>query len=109
VSAAATAAKGFSVVGFDPDVDRVTEIAAGRLAVVEPGLDELIREHRPALHVTSDPTSLRACDVVYIASDVPTDERGVSHLDGISSLIEGVLPALGEGATRVGLCQVPPG
>ena len=43
VSALALAAKGFRVLGYDNDAARVRDIAAGRLPVVEPGLDELAR------------------------------------------------------------------
>jgi len=39
VSALALASKGFRVVGYDSDAARVRDIAAGRLPVVEPGLD----------------------------------------------------------------------
>jgi len=109
VSAAATAAQGFPVIGFDPDADRAAAVTAGRLGIVEPGLDDLVREHRTRLQFTSDPASLHACAVVFIASDVPTDDTGASDLDGISRLIGRVLPALGDHATLVILCQVPPG
>jgi len=43
VSALAVASKGFRVVGYDADAARVRDIAAGRLPVIEPGLDELAR------------------------------------------------------------------
>jgi UDPglucose 6-dehydrogenase len=109
VSAAATAAKGFRTIGFDGDADRVAAVAAGRLGIVEPGLDDLVREHRQSLDFSSDAASLHACDVVFIASDVPTDDAGVSDLDAITHLIGRVVPALDERATLVILCQVPPG
>ncbi len=109
VSAAAAAARGFSVVGFDPDTGRVADIAAGRLPVVEPGLDALVQDQRSRLDFTGDPARLTACDVVYIASDVPTDDRDVSDLGPISRLIDTVIPALGPAASLVILCQVPPG
>jgi UDPglucose 6-dehydrogenase len=109
VSAVAAAAKGFAVVGFDSDPARVAGIDAGNLPVVEPGLDDLVREHRARLTFTGDPAALRRCDVVSIASDVPTDDRGRSDLTGITALVESVTPALGPAATLVVLCQVPPG
>jgi UDPglucose 6-dehydrogenase len=109
VSAVAAAAKGFPVVGFDPDAARVDDIAAGRLPVLEPGLDVLVGEHRSRLRFSSEPTSLHACDVVYIASDVPTDAGGLSDLRGISRLVDTVIASLGERAVLVVLCQVPRG
>ena len=109
VSAAAAAARGFSVVGFDPDPGRVGAIASGRLPIVEPGLDALVRDQRPRLDFTSDPARLSDCDVVCIASDVPTDDGNAGDLGPIWHLIHVVLPVLHPAAILVVLCQVPPG
>jgi UDPglucose 6-dehydrogenase len=109
VSAAATAAVGFRVVGFDPDVSRARDLAEGRTAIVEPGLDALLREHQSRLRFTAEPAGLGACDVLYVASDVPTDDRGQSDLAGITRLIDTVIAVLGSRTVLVVLCQVPPG
>ena len=110
VSAVAAAAKGFRVVAFDPDPARAAAIEAGILPVVEPELDRLFREHhRTRLGVTADAAALATCSVVYIASDVPTDDGGVSDLRGIKALIDVVAPRLNDAAALVVLCQVPPG
>jgi UDPglucose 6-dehydrogenase len=109
VSAVGTAAQGLRVVGYDPDQDRVRDIAAGRLPVLEPGLDDLARRFGAQLSYTGRVGDLRVCDLVYIAADVPTDDRGRSDLSGISSLIEAVIPALRPSALLCVLCQVPPG
>jgi UDPglucose 6-dehydrogenase len=109
VSAAAVAARGLRVIGYDPDERRVRDIAAGRLPVLEPGLDDLTRSFGAQLSYTDRVADLNKCDLVYIATDVPTDDRGQSDLSGISALIESVIPALGPSALLCVLCQVPPG
>jgi UDPglucose 6-dehydrogenase len=109
VSAIATASKGFQVVGYDPDRERVAEIRAGRPPVLEPDLDGLARDHAARQSYTDRPGDLGTCDIVYIASDVPTDDRGQSDLTGISALIGEIIPALGPKAVLCILCQVPPG
>ena len=109
VSAAATAAVGFRVIGFDPDVSRARDLAEGRTAIVEPGLDALLREYQSRLRFTAEPAGLGACDVLYVASDVPTDDRGQSDLAGITRLIDTVIAVLGSRTVLVVLCQVPPG
>ena len=58
---------------------------------------------------TGQATDLAVCDIVYIAADVPTDDTGTSHLDGIRTLIDTVIAHLRSGAVLVVLCQVPPG
>jgi UDPglucose 6-dehydrogenase len=109
VSAVAAASKGFSVVGYDPDRGLVERVRAGRLPIVEPDLDTLAHEHAQRLRYADDVGALGACDVVYIATDVPTDDHGASDLAGISSLIAQVIPALDANAILVVLCQVSPG
>src|SRR6185312_6161154 len=109
VSAAAAAAKGFDVVAADHDADRVAAIERGSLPVVEPGLDNLVRSHRSHLNFSSDFSALTACDIVFISTDVPTDERGSSDLASIAGLIDKVIRVLRADALLIILCQVPPG
>jgi len=109
VSALALASKGFRVVGYDTDAARVRDIAAGRLPVVEPGLDELARGCGKRISFSSQVKDLGACDLVYISTDVPTDDRGESDLSGISASIAQVIASLSPRALLVVLCQVPPG
>ena len=104
-----TAEKGFSVVCFDPDPARIAALDRGELPVVEPGLPELFAKNAERLTLTTDRTALGACDVVYVAPDVPTDDTGASDLGTISELISLADEALRDDATMVVLSQVPPG
>src|SRR5262249_46173131 len=101
VSALALAAKGFRVVCYDSDAARVRDIAAGRLPVVEPGLDELARGGAQRISFSSQVEDLGACDLVYISTDVPTDDRGESDLSGISASIAQVIASLSPRALLV--------
>lgn len=108
-SAAATAARGFAVVGYDADPAVIGRLKAGQLPVVEPGLPELIAEHAARLSFTADAAALRGCDIVYIAADVPTDDEAASDLAPIRALIDRAAGNLRDDAVLVVLCQVPPG
>jgi UDPglucose 6-dehydrogenase len=108
-SAIAAASKGLQVIGYDGDSVRVKEIAEGRWPVSEPGLAELAESHRVRLVWRDDVGALGLCEVVYIASDVPTDDHGGSDLSEIVALIDRVIPVLKPQAILVVLCQVPPG
>jgi UDPglucose 6-dehydrogenase len=107
-SAAAAAAHGFAVLGYDPDAERVARLRAGDLPVVEPGLPELIAASQ-RLEFSADAGALARCDVVYIAADVPTDDAGRSDLTGIERLIATASERLRPEAVLVVLSQVPPG
>ena len=106
-SAAGALARGFDVVGYDADRAVIDKLRAGQPPVVEPGLDEALRKH-PATY-TSDLGGLTSCDLVYIATDVPTDDAGESDLAPIRALIAQVWNSLSPKAALVILCQVPPG
>ncbi|MBP2294288.1 nucleotide sugar dehydrogenase [Azospirillum rugosum] len=109
VSGIAAASKGFDVVCFDPDPERIATLERGDLPVVEPGLPELLAENRERLRFTADAGALAGCGVVYIAPDVPTDDSGASDLGPIRALLDRVEPALAADASLVILSQVPPG
>ena len=108
VSAAVLASRGVPVVAFDLDATLVDATARGDLPVVEPKLPELLASpQRPAF--TSKAGDLRACDVVYFALDVATDDAGQSDLVPFARLIDAVWPHVSPDATVVVLSQVPPG
>lgn len=108
-SAVAAADKGFPVVCFDPDSARIKALARGKLPVVEPDLPELFVKNAERMTFSTDSAVLGACDVVYVAPDVATDDAGASDLGPISGLITLVDEVLSDDAVMVVLSQVPPG
>ncbi len=108
-SAIGAATRGHDVVAFSEDRALVAQIEAGRLPVVEPGLDAAFARHRARLSFSADARALAACDVVYVALDVPTDESGRSDLTAINASLARIMPELGPRAILVVLSQVPPG
>jgi UDPglucose 6-dehydrogenase len=108
-SAIAAASKGFDTLGFDADAALVTKLEAGKLPVVEPDLDDLLRDNRARMAFSADPARLKDCDLVYVAPDVPTDDSGGSDLTGLDGLLELVLANTRPDAVIVVLSQVPPG
>jgi len=108
-SAVAAADKGCMVVGYDPDTRIVEGLKGGDMTVVEPDLDDLARRCKERLSYTDTVADLGACDLVYVARDVPTDDYGGSDLRPIDALIDQVAPVMKPGAHLIVLCQVPPG
>ena len=109
VSAVTAAAKGFRVVGFDPDGTRAAALARGELPISEPGLAELLGTNGERLQFSANAADIARCDLVYVAPDVPTGAAGTSELGGISALLETVFSHLRADAITVILSQVPPG
>jgi UDPglucose 6-dehydrogenase len=108
-SAAAALQRGFRAVGFDTDAAVIEALRLGRPPVTEPGLEEILRERKGLSTFTADAADLGRCDVVYISTDVATDDHGRSDLTQVQTLVDRVIPVLGAGASLVVLCQVPPG
>jgi UDPglucose 6-dehydrogenase len=108
-SAVASAERGFDVICFDPDAGRIGPLNDGKLPVVEPDLPEMFARQRARLTVTSDASHLQKCDVIYVAPDVPTDDKGASDLGPIRGLIDVVDAAMAPSGILVILSQVPPG
>lgn len=108
-SAVAGAERGFAMVCFDEDASLVADLAAGRMPVVEPQLDDLVARNRDRLAFTSNPADLAACAVVYVAPDVATDDAGQSDLATLDRLLRLAQAAAAPTATIVVLSQVPPG
>jgi UDPglucose 6-dehydrogenase len=97
------------VTAVDLDGPVVAQLAAGRLPVHEPSLDELFAKSRGRLTFTTDPAALAQCDLVIVARDVPTDDQNVSDLSPVLALVDAAVPYLRSGVTLAVMSQVPPG
>jgi UDPglucose 6-dehydrogenase len=109
VSAAAVADRGFEVMCFDPDGSLIERLGRQDWPVHEPGLGELIGRNGTRQRFTRASRDLGACEVVYVAPDVPTDDQGQSDVSGLTTLIREVAAAMNPAAVMVVLSQVPPG
>jgi UDPglucose 6-dehydrogenase len=109
VSGVASSQKGFKTICFDIDQTKITDLLSGKLPVSEPKLEELISSNSDRLIFTANPVDLTACNVVYVAPDVGTDNCGQSDLSALNSLLDVVFKAANPVATIVILSQVPPG
>ena len=108
-SAVAAADKGFELVCYDSDPLLIAALDRGELPVTEPDLPELLQKNTHRIKFAADANALTACDLVYVAPDVPTDDTGRSDLARIDALIRQVEAVLRPDAVMVILSQVPPG
>lgn len=108
-SAVAGAERGFAMVCFDADPNLVARLERGEMPVVEPDLNDLVAKNRARITFTADPGRLAACDVVYVAPDVATDDEGRSDLSTINALVDLAFAHTRPDTVLVVLSQVPPG
>jgi len=108
-SAVAAADRGFELICYDPDPLLVSALDRGELPVIEPDLPELLQKNARHIKFTVDANALTACDLVYVAPDLSTDDTGRSDLERIDALIRQVEAVLRPETVMVILSQVPPG
>jgi GDP-mannose 6-dehydrogenase len=93
VSAAALAADGHRVVGIDVNPDKVRSIGEGRSPIVEPGLDDLIREVAADGRLratTSTAEAVAATDVSLLCVGTPSRKNGSLDLGYLERVSEDV-------------------
>lgn len=109
---AASCSSHFSVIGLDPDQQRVERLSQGLAPIAEPGLDELLKANAAAgsLRFTTDPKE--ACthaDVLWICFDTPVDEDDVADVDFVLDHIREYAADLPSGAVVLISSQLPAG
>ena len=111
VTAGCLANVGYSVAGYDQNVDAVATLQQGSLPVNEPGLSELIATGvgQGLLSFTSDPVKISECDTIWVAYDTPVDEQDRADVDFVVSSIEALFPYLKEGSLIIVSSQLPVG
>ncbi len=104
VTGACMAHVGHQTTCVDKDEDRIAGLAAGRVPIYEPGLEELVtrnaREGRLSF-IGSDglPKIVRDSDVVFVAVNTPQGEDGSADLSGVAAVARGIGSALAETAS----------
>ncbi len=87
VTAAGLASQGHEVIGVDVDQVKIDCIRRGESPVVEPGLDEMIRDQVAAgrLRATVDlPAALDGTDISLVCVGTPSSSRGDTDLTHVS-------------------------
>jgi UDP-N-acetyl-D-mannosaminuronic acid dehydrogenase len=95
-SAAVFARSGLQVIGVDIDAEAVRIINEGRAHIVEPGLDELLKDvvGRGALRAT---TTVESADIFVIAVPTPFTEGNRPDLRFVEAATRMIAPALVKG------------
>lgn len=103
---------GFTVACCDVDRRKVDLLNAGRIPIVEIGLDELVAAGRDAgrlsFHLGSDP-AVRDADVVFLCVPTPQDDDGSADLSYVRAAATEIGPMLKPGAVVVNKSTVPVG
>jgi UDPglucose 6-dehydrogenase len=105
---AASAARGFKVVGYDTNNSLIKSLNLGNKIFDEPNLFSRIKKDKKKICFTSELENLKDCSLIFISSDVPTNHRGQSDLSFIKRNIK-VLEKKFSNKNLIVMSQVHPG
>lgn len=101
VTGACLAQIGHPVTCLDRDNGRIAKLAAGRVPIYEPGLEEMVAHNaeRERLFFTGSEDLrdvVRSADVVFIAVDTPQGEDGSADLSNVAAVAKSIGRVLAE-------------
>ena len=108
-SAVVAANNRYKVTAYDKDEDKIRDLKLGVTPIEEPGLRGLLEENSERLHFTAEKNTLSSCEIIYISSDVSTNDQGESDLTTVKNNLEICLKYKSPRSIVVVLSQVPPG
>src|ERR687891_167270 len=93
VTAAGFAALGSHVYCVDIDAEKIRTLEAGRIPIWEPGLAELVAEHRERLHFSTElGPALEHARLLLVAVGTPPTYSGDADLSAVHAVVE-AMPA----------------
>jgi UDPglucose 6-dehydrogenase len=93
VTAAGFAALGSDVFCVDIDEEKIRALEAGRIPIWEPGLEELIAEHRARLHFSTElGPALEHARLLFVAVGTPPTYSGDADLSAVHAVVD-AMPA----------------
>jgi len=93
VTAAGFAALGSHVYCVDIDAERIRGLEQGRVPIWEPGLEELVAQHRERLHFATEPgAALEHARLLFVAVGTPPTYSGDADLSAVRAVVD-AMPA----------------
>src|SRR3954452_20385884 len=93
VTAAGFAALGSDVYCVDIDEEKIRGLEEGRIPIWEPGLEELIAEHRERLHFSTELASAPTPPpLLFVVVGTPPTSSGNADLSAVHAVV-GAMPA----------------
>src|SRR5919109_5506971 len=94
VTAAGFAALGSDVYCVDIDEEKIRGLEAGRMPIWEPGLEELVAEHRERLHFsTALGPALEHARLLFVAVGTPPTYSGDADLSSVHAVVDAMPPS----------------
>lgn len=105
------AKSGYSVLGFDQDIETIKKLNRGDLPIYEPNLTKYCKKylHKNLYFSSNAKKVIEGKDYIFIALDVPVDKFDNINLDSVVALFNLVIKYVSKKTTIVVSSQVPVG
>jgi UDPglucose 6-dehydrogenase len=91
-NAVVLAERGFDVLAYDKDPQKVIQLQKGEAIIDEPDLREALYKYRKRLHFTSTETDIyNDSSVFFVAVDTPAQQDGESDLTHLDEAVDSIL------------------
>jgi UDPglucose 6-dehydrogenase len=107
--AVASAEKGFDVICYDPNYEKIKNLINNKIDFYEPDLEKLLKKNKKKIFFTNQINLIKKCDLIFLSQDVPTNYKNESNLILIRNLIKETILHLNKKSCFVILSQVHPG
>jgi len=105
---AASAAKGFKVIGYDENKELIERLKLKKKIFNEPFLFENLKKYKKNITFTSNVNDLKKSKIIFISSDIDTNKNGKSDLKKIKKSIRVIKSKLSN-KNLIIMSQVKPG
>ena len=111
VAAAAWLKLGHQVIACDFDLRLIDSLSQGKAPLYEPDLDASLLSGLEKKQITFslDPSSLKACEFIFMTYDTPVNEQDLYDLHILEEALEKISPHLSSEAVLIISSQVPVG
>src|SRR5215212_8729467 len=94
VTAAGFAEVGHEVFCIDVDAEKIERLGRGEIPIWEPGLEDLVAEHRERLRFSTElGPALEHCRLLFVAVGTPPTYSGDADLSAVHSVVESMPPS----------------
>src|SRR3954466_816930 len=94
VTAAGFAEGGHEVFCIDGDAEKIERLGRGEIPIWEPGLEDLVAEHRERLRFSTElGPALEHCRLLFVAVGTPPTYSGDADLSAVHSVVESMPPS----------------
>jgi len=111
VSGTCLAEMGHNVTCLDINKSKIDSLSSGKIPIYEPGLEEMVARNTKAqrLHFTTDYSTVKDCQVCFIAVDTPVSSDGHANMTAVRAATQSIAQHMDSYTIIVNKSTVPVG